>query len=597
MTTSNFDKHPKVVINGRSCIAGWNDIAKAISHNTGNGKKQIVVIECYQGVYQSEIMDELNKTISNIRWISSEDALLSKNEIEDLVKDFVTDDPVFGLMNDLQLHEFFNEEKIRELKHEIDIAKEGLIIIIGTGARLIENDPDLLVYADMPRREIELRFRAAQTVNLGADNSSAPYSYKYKRSFFVDWRVLDAHKRSLMSSWDFILDTTIQNDPKMLNAADYGAALAHTATRPFRLVPYFDPGPWGGHWMEEKFDLVPEAENLAWSFDGVPEENTLVLSFDGVDFQTPAINLVFDQPENLLGEEVYASFGAEFPIRFDLLDTMGGGNLSLQVHPLKEYILEKFNMPYTQDESYYILDAGEDAQVFLGFREDIDPDKMIAELQHAHANGSMFDAAAHVQQFPVKKHDHYIIPSGTIHCSQTDTMVLEISATPYIFTFKLWDWGRMDLDGKPRPISLEHGKKNLQWDRRKNWTKRNLINRFVKLEEGEGWCEQRTGLNPLQFIETRRIKFTKTAVASTFGSVNVLNLVEGEAAVIESPHGAFEPFEVHYAETFIIPAAVGEYRIRPVNSEDGKENMVIRAFVRTEILDEFFAYKKSSLQS
>lgn len=596
MTTSNFDKHPKVVIHGRSCIAGWNNIAKVISNTITDEKKQVIAIDCYQGVYQSEIIDELNKAISGIRWVAAENALLPKDEIEDLVKDFVTDDPVFGLMNDLQLRQFFSEEKIGELQQEIDNAKESAVIVIGSGAALIKNDPDLLIYADMPRREIELRFRADQAGNLGTDNFSASYSYQYKRSFFVDWRVLDRHKRSLMSSWDFILDTTIADDPKMVSAADYGAALEHTATRPFRLVPYFDPGPWGGHWMEEKFDLKPEAENLAWSFDGVPEENTLVLSFDGIDFQTPAVNLVFDQPEKLLGKEVYASFGAEFPIRFDLLDTMGGGNLSLQVHPLKEYILEQFNMPYTQDESYYILDAGEDAQVFLGFREDIDPERMIAELEEAHTNGTMFDAAAHVQQFPVKKHDHYIIPSGTIHCSQTDTMVLEISATPYIFTFKLWDWGRMDLDGKPRPISLEHGKQNLQWDRRKSWTKRNLINRFEQLEKGDGWCEQRTGLNPEQFIETRRIKFTKTAVVSTFGSVNVLNLVEGECAVIESPHGAFEPFEVHYAETFIIPAAAGEYSIRPGRNEEGKENMVIRAFVRTEVLEEFFAYKKSRLQ-
>ena len=54
-------------------------------------------------------------------------------------------------------------------------------------------------------------------------------------------------------------------------------------------------------------------------------------------------------------------------------------------------------------------------------------------------------------------------------------MVLEISATPYIFTFKLWDWGRLGLDGKPRPVHIQHGKHVIE-DRRSRWVKENLVN-------------------------------------------------------------------------------------------------------------------------
>ena len=73
--------------------------------------------------------------------------------------------------------------------------------------------------------------------------------------------------------------------------------------------------------------------------------------------EIPAIDLVLQHPRELLGDDVFARFGAEFPIRFDFLDTVGGGNLSLQVHPLTAYIREHFGMIYTQDESYYMLDA------------------------------------------------------------------------------------------------------------------------------------------------------------------------------------------------------------------------------------------------
>ena len=161
-------------------------------------------------------------------------------------------------------------------------------------------------------------------------------------------------------------------------------------------------------------------------------------------------------------------------------------------------------------------------------------------------------------------------------------MVLEISATPYIFTFKLWDWGRMGLDGRPRPIHLKRGAENIQWDRTTAWVKDSLINCIEELAVGDGWREERTGLHELEFIETRRHWFTDVVPHDTNGTVNVLNLVEGEEAVVESPNGAFEPFVVHYAETFIIPAQVGSYTVRPYGKATGKQCATVKAFVRQE---------------
>jgi hypothetical protein len=88
-------------------------------------------------------------------------------------------------------------------------------------------------------------------------------------------------------------------------------------------------------------------------------------------------------------------------------------------------------------------------------------------------------------------------------------------------------------------------------------------------------------LHEREFIETRRHWFTKTVAHHTHGGVNVLNLVQGDEAIIESPDGAFEPFVVHYAETFIVPAAVGSYDIRPHGASAGKEIATLKAFVRT----------------
>ena len=583
---SNFEKFPFIQMNGHECNSGWTDVTKKIEQQIGllNKSKTIVAIECYHGVDTAEIITELLKIPGNIAVVESAYSFLSKEVINAMVHPFVTDDPVFGMMNTLSLHDFIDKEKLAAVQKQIAAAEDGIIFIVGTGAGIIAPQNDLLIYADMPRWEIQLRFRANKTGNLGSDNKSDKFSYQYKRAFFVDWRVCDRYKKEIYLSSDLILDSTMPGNPGLVNCEAISHGLKQATTQPFRVVPFFDPGPWGGQWLKEVIDLDRSVQNFAWGFDCVPEENSLLFKFGDCSFEIPSINLVFFHPKELLGEKVFEAFGTEFPIRFDFLDTMEGGNLSLQVHPLREYIREKFGMGYTQDESYYFLDAKDDAFVYLGLKENIKPEKMLQHLEQAQQGGDDFDAEQFVEKWPIKKHDHVLIPAGTIHCSGANSVVLEISATPYIFTFKLWDWGRMGLDGKPRPISLEHGKQNIQWDRTTQWTEDTIINHLEPIAEGIGWREERTGLDEGSFIETRRHWFTGTVTHYTNGVVNVVNLVEGREVIIESPVNAFEPYIIHYAETFIVPAHVGAYTIRPYGESEGQECATMKAYVRTQHL-------------
>jgi mannose-6-phosphate isomerase class I len=602
LESSNFDKFPEVKINGEKGWQGWKAIADHLLPEVkellkaGKKKKLIVALECYHGVSVPEVMDKLRANLAGaiasaggrptMHFFNAGDTFLDEQAIQTMVYPYVTDDPVFGYITSLSLSDFLDKEKIAVMRQSIDRIESGITWVCGSGAALIVPDADLLIYADMPRWEIQLRFRRNEVSNLGADNPQDVFSYQYKRAFFVDWRVCDRHKTSLMDRWDYVLDTTIPGNPKMIRGKALLLALQEVVKRPFRVVPFFDPGPWGGQWLKEVCDLERSEKNIAWGFDCVPEENSLLLRFDNIVFETPSINLVFRQPAQLLGDKVYDAFGAEFPIRFDFLDTMEGGNLSLQVHPLKAYIREKFGMAYTQDESYYFLQAKEEAFVYLGLKDDIVPADMIRDLEKAQQSG-LFDAEKYVEKWPIRQHDHALIPAGTIHCSGANSVVLEISATPYIFTFKLWDWGRMGLDGKPRPISLEHGKQVIQWDRTRQWTGEHLLNKISPVAEGEGWKEERTGLDETSFIETRRHWFTGTVPHDTGSVVNILNLIEGREAIVESPTAAFEPFIVHYAETFIVPAGVGPYTVRPHGESIGRRCATIKAYVRTENLSDY----------
>ena len=572
MRSPNYDKYPATRTGG-ALFHGWDAIREALDRE----RRGPLAVDWYAGVHEAEITEGLLPGFSRI--IRMRDLMKPEAEIRRMTDSFMTDDVLFGYVTNLRMPDFFDAEKLAAVRTELETAGED-VLILGAGAALVAPAHAVLAYADMARWEIQQRFRRHEVCGLGVDNREDPVSIQYKRGLFIDWRVLDYYKDTLFARVDWWIDTNAAGDPKMISRETFFRGIDKTARKPFRVVPFFDPAPWGGQWMKDVCDLDREVPNFGWCFDCVPEENSLLLEVEGVKFELPSNDLILLRAREVLGAPVEARFGKDFPIRFDFLDTMGGGNLSLQVHPTTQFIREQFGMPYTQDESYYLLDAQSDAVVYLGLKKGVDRVQMIEDLRAAQRGELVFDAEKYVNKIPAKKHDHYLIPGGTIHCSGAGSMVLEISSTPNIFTFKLWDWGRLGLDGKPRPINVERGSHVIQWERDTDYVKAHLANHFSDVAEGEGWKEIKTGLHPNEFIETRRTSFSVPVTFRTENSVHVLNLVEGEEAVVESPDGRFEPFVVHYAETFIIPASVEEYTVRPCGLSEGKTCMTIRASVR-----------------
>lgn len=570
----NYNKYPETHIVGHDQdVYGTKEYIIQELSLYAKEENYCLCVECYPGV-DDEVLDLIQLAYDPQVVIRSEDIFYDKNTLNTMMQSHLTDDRVRGVMYYGVMEDFIDQAKLKEMKKVLD--SHGRILIYGVGASLISQG-DSLIYCDLARWEIQLRYRAGMP-NFKQDNFDEDSLRKIKRGFFVEWRIADKQKIKIFEDVDFFIDSNKKNEPKMVTGQALRDGLKQIAKQPFRLVPYFDPGVWGGQWMKKVCGLDPKEDNYAWSFDGVPEENSLYLRYGNTRIEIPAMDLVLYQPVELLGMKNYCRFGAEFPIRFDFLDTIGGQNLSLQVHPLTEYIKSHFGMTYTQDESYYILDSQEGGGVYLGLKEGIDHQSMIDELKEAQSGRCSFDADKYVNFFEAKKHDHFLIPAGTVHCSSSNCMVLEISATPYIFTFKLWDWDRLGLDGLPRPIHIEDGEKNIQWDRTTPWIKDNLVNNIEVIHDSDDYLEEKTGLHELEFIETRRFTSSKKTYHQCADGFHMLNLVEGSSAVIESPTNQFEPFVVHYAETFILPSAAKEYTIRPYDSNETIK--VIKAYVR-----------------
>lgn len=377
MRKVNYDKFPSTKISG-TILRGWNDIYTLLMGCFESRK--VLAVELYAGVREDEVINEL-KSLSPTLLINTRDLMKPENEIKEMTGRFMTEDVLFGYVTNLSLKDYFDADKL-DVARKL-VATGDRVIVVGSGAAMVAPAEATLVYVDMARWEIQQRFRTHEVKALGVDNREDAVSLQYKRGYFNDWRVLDKYKEGLFDKADFWLDTHIANDPRLIDRETFFKGIEETIKTPFRVVPFFDPAPWGGQWMKEVCGLNPEKENYGWCFDCVPEENSLYFEVNGVRFELPSVNLVLLKSRELLGEPVEARFGKDFPIRFDFLDTVGGGNLSVQVHPTTQFIRENFGMYYTQDESYYLLDAKEGASVYLGLKNGINKDDMINDLREA----------------------------------------------------------------------------------------------------------------------------------------------------------------------------------------------------------------------
>jgi mannose-6-phosphate isomerase class I len=306
----------------------------------------------------------------------------------------------------------------------------------------------------------------------------------------------------------------------------------------------------------------------------IAPEQGIVLESSGKLLEISFDLLMAHDNQAILGDHA-DQFGQQFPIRFDFLDTFSGGNLSVQCHPRPSYIREHFGEAFTQDETYYILDTRPGAKVYLGFQENIEPFEFRFALEHSFQNETPVDVERFVRTLPSEKHQLFLIPNGTIHCSGADNLVLEISATPYIFTFKMYDWLRLDLHGKPRPLNIQRAFDNLYFERRGEVVERELVAKSTLLKSGMDWQIYHLPTHPSHCYDVHRIEFETSVRIHTNGSPHLLMLVEGTAIRLETRGGRSQRF--NYAETFLVPAAADPYQLVNEGTAPAK---VVKAFLK-----------------
>lgn len=567
-TAGRYNMYPFAQLETGRIRSGYASLANWM---TG---QNVILIDGYIGndweYIASSLERELKASGKAVNVVCTSTMMKPSEEVEALVTPFLGEKgTVWGKRATIKLEDLFDKQKL----HHIQPAADAVTLVIGPGAALTGLQAPV-VYIDLPKNELQYRMRARTANNLGKqawdDNQET-----YKRFYFVDWVLLNRYKQQILSHIDVIADGQWKDNITWATHADLSKGLQALSRNAFRVRPWFEAGAWGGDWMKERFEGLNKDEvNYAWSFEMIVPENGLVFESDGHLLEIAFDWLMMEQSKEVLGQDE-ERFGIEFPIRFDFLDTFDGGNLSIQCHPSVAYISEQFGETITQDETYYILDCANDAKVYLGFQEDIDPATFRQALEESVANNEAIDIEKYVQVLDAHKHDFFLIPNGTVHSSGKNNLVLEVSATPYIFTFKMYDWVRLDLNGKPRPINIDHAFKNLDFSRKGNKVKEELISKQQVIEKGEDWQLVHAPTHAEHFYDLHRIEFRSSVNIDTNGKCHVLMLVEGQSVIIETENGSRQRY--NYAETFAIPAAAGSYRI--IN-EGGAIAKLVKAFVK-----------------
>ena len=480
----------------------------------------------------------------------------------------LAEDPDFASLETRALADFFDE--LPRPQHTPD----SVLIVFGPGAALVEHH--LLWYADLPKRYAEATITAGEGLNLAQPPDRGPGTTR--RLFYIDWPVLDRHRDTLTDDIALWLDTQVPEQPQWLSGETLRSTLSALSRRPFRTRPTFNSTPWGGHWGQDALGYGRKQPNTALGYELIaPESGVLIGERGGRAVEVPFQLLVAQHPERVLGDQVHAVFGTSFPIRFDYLDTLGGGALSVHCHPQSDYMKDVFGWPYTQHETYYVMVSQPERRVYLGLRGDADVEKFHHDAHSAHHHGRPFTMDDHVQSFPADPHQLFLIPAGTPHGSGEGNVVLEVSATPYLYSLRFYDWLRHGRDGTQRPVHVEHAFNNLDTTRTGDRVAQDLVQQPRTLRQGPGWHEEVIGSLPEMFFDVRRIVLESEEEVGddTAGRFHVINVVEGDGVLVQTADGPSHALA--YAETLTIPAAVGPYTLRRLGTAAVR---VVKALVR-----------------
>ena len=473
-----------------------------------------------------------------------------------------------------------DEARTEAFKKAVPASRQAgkISVVYGYGSLIPELRElyDVKVFFDLTPMKSMLRIRRGEYSNLGKERPGI-INRTIRRCYYCDFECAVRNRHELWENnvpdW-YVLDNDPQN-LQLMPFRTFSDICAQLVKYPFRAKPCYLEGVWGGSYMKKLRNLPDEMRNAAWVFDFIPMEVSVVVEAGDEKLDINYCSFVHKEGVNLMGEDCVKKFEGYFPIRFNWDDSYHStGNMSIQCHSGGEYNVKNYNEFGRQDESYYVVVTGHDAKTFIGFRDDADIPQFFRDIEAADTEHKPCDYMKYVSYEESKPGLQVMLPAGTIHSSGRNQVILEIgSLTIGSYTYKMYDYLRLDFDGKQRPIHTRLGEENVRQDRRYSVihdpeSPEYIVQKPRLAASGEGWEEYILGENPQVYFSLRRLEFEKKCEQDTGGKLfHVLTLVDGDAVRVRSVRHPERYFDLQFMDIVCVPADMGRYVIENLGRE------------------------------
>ncbi|UYN89828.1 MAG: class I mannose-6-phosphate isomerase [Anaerolineales bacterium] len=494
---------------------------------------------------------------------------------------------IFGKLFDQGFEALFDLEAIENFLSGLPADKTTLLYGFGSAAPMFRTAAKAIAYIDVTPKDLGLRVFDGRYQCIGA-KPGADLDSIVRQTFFIDNELAVKTRKELITSQAidyYLLDSSLSFS--MMGKAELQTVFAQLQGRPLRAKPVYVEGVWGGQFLR-RYRNVPKhlVDKVAWSFELIHTEASIMVKAGEQLLDIPFLTMMDAVAESIVGKHMFKQFGGYLPIRFNYDDTWhSNGNMSIQCHPNDAMARELYGDFAAQHEGYYVVLTGHGAATYCGFKKDKDPHEFLDLARQSEKDASIVDYQKYIHGIPSSVGRQILLPAGTVHGSGRNQLVLELGTmTMSAYTYKIYDYTRMDITGKPRPLHTKLAEQALRFERDEDWVMQNIAFEPRPFAEGPGWKELLVGQYDEIYFETHRVEME---TGSRYEGDNgdgfcVLTIVDGEAARIQSLEDPSKYYDAKYLDVILVPASLGRYEVLA----QGKQPVVLhKAFVREDKID------------